>query len=162
VDVRSAVAATRYRLLPPGVRISSGKWWMWVMNRRSTDRWTPLRTLIETRRGTTFYRSTRHRLTPTARRRSRYRSLNRRNRSSTEQRPDRWIHPPAAAANFSAMTTHTSMNALDTGTAVHITPINHAQVALVLNAGTDAGLRTARELLRAGYRVAVTGRHVPT
>jgi NAD(P)-dependent dehydrogenase (short-subunit alcohol dehydrogenase family) len=58
------------------------------------------------------------------------------------------------------MTTHTSMNALDTGTAVHITPINQAQVALVLNAGTDAGFRTARELLRAGCRVAVTGRNV--
>jgi hypothetical protein len=32
-------------------------------------------------------------------------------------------------------------------------------VALVVNEGTDAGYELARELLRMGYRVAVTGRH---
>jgi NAD(P)-dependent dehydrogenase (short-subunit alcohol dehydrogenase family) len=37
---------------------------------------------------------------------------------------------------------------------------DHNDVALVMNAGTDAGSRRVRELLRYGYRVAVTGRHV--
>jgi len=36
----------------------------------------------------------------------------------------------------------------------------HDDVALVMNAGTDAGSRRVGELLRDGYRVAVTGRHV--
>jgi len=60
------------------------------------------------------------------------------------------------------MTIRTEIDVLDTPCEAVMKPLpsTHDEVALVMNAGTDAGFRIARSLLQAGYRVAVTGRHV--
>jgi NAD(P)-dependent dehydrogenase (short-subunit alcohol dehydrogenase family) len=42
---------------------------------------------------------------------------------------------------------------------VHETSSTAGKVVLVLNAGTEAGGRLARKLLRDGYRVAISSRH---
>jgi NADP-dependent 3-hydroxy acid dehydrogenase YdfG len=61
------------------------------------------------------------------------------------------------------MTTYTAMNVFDTAAVVVVLKpqtIGHKGVALVMNAGADTGPRRVKALLRAGYRVAVTGPHV--
>ena len=42
---------------------------------------------------------------------------------------------------------------------IHETSSTSGKVALILNAGTDAGSQLARNLLRDGYRVAISSRH---
>lgn len=60
------------------------------------------------------------------------------------------------------MAIHTEIDVLGTPDDATTTalPGTDDRVALVMNAGTDAGFRITRRLLQAGYRVAVTGRHV--
>ena len=45
------------------------------------------------------------------------------------------------------------------GVMVHEIPSTAKKVVVVLNAGTEDGGRLARELLRDGYRVAISSRH---
>ncbi|MGE2691927.1 SDR family NAD(P)-dependent oxidoreductase [Mycolicibacterium pulveris] len=81
-------------------------------------------------------------------------------REYTWRSSDRGIRRPLGPGTLTAMITHSSTAFADIDTSMPIPDrrVVREEVVLVMNAGTESGYRTARDLLRRGYRVAVTDR----